>query len=89
MFVCTTVDIKSTKPKTVKGGGVRQRMSSLFPVYTSRPVITRYKWNDLQYMIKFIPSDTHAFYDRILCEEENRRQVARKHKSTESVKTRR
>ncbi|GBM10305.1 hypothetical protein AVEN_50018-1 [Araneus ventricosus] len=50
-----------------------------FPrLYTSRPAIPRDKWTDLQSMKKFIPSDTHAFYDSIPCEEESRRQVARK-----------
>ncbi|GBN73746.1 hypothetical protein AVEN_170742-1 [Araneus ventricosus] len=36
MFVCSTVDIKSTKCKTMKGDGMRQRMSSLFPVSSLR-----------------------------------------------------
>ncbi|GBN43908.1 hypothetical protein AVEN_156212-1 [Araneus ventricosus] len=49
MFVCSTVDIKSTNRKTVKG------------------------------------DDTHEFYNGILCEEESRRQVARKCKNTEHI----
>ncbi|GBN91823.1 hypothetical protein AVEN_81639-1 [Araneus ventricosus] len=54
-------------------------------LYTSRSAIFRNKWTDLQSMKKFIPSDTHAFYDNISCEEESRGQVARKRKHTEHV----
>ncbi|GBM90289.1 hypothetical protein AVEN_90908-1 [Araneus ventricosus] len=54
-------------------------------LYTSRSAILRDKWTDLQSMKKFIPSDKHAFYDSIPCEEESRRQVARKRKNTERV----
>ncbi|GBO23704.1 hypothetical protein AVEN_253393-1 [Araneus ventricosus] len=36
-------------------------------------------------MMEFIPSDTRAFCDIILCEEERRRQVARKRKNTEHI----
>ncbi|GBM68430.1 hypothetical protein AVEN_211466-1 [Araneus ventricosus] len=80
MFVCSTVVIKSTNQKTVKGDGMRQRKSPSDRkcLYTSRLEITRDKWTDLQYMMKFIPSDTHEFYDTIPSEEESRRQVARK-----------
>ncbi|GBO23703.1 hypothetical protein AVEN_253392-1 [Araneus ventricosus] len=36
MFACSTVDIKSTKRKTVKGDDMRQKMSSLFHASTLR-----------------------------------------------------
>ncbi|GBM70679.1 hypothetical protein AVEN_270786-1 [Araneus ventricosus] len=36
IVVCRTVDIKSTKQKTVNVDGRRQRMSSLFPISTLR-----------------------------------------------------
>ncbi|GBL73527.1 hypothetical protein AVEN_159512-1 [Araneus ventricosus] len=81
----SSVDIKSTKRKTVKGDDMRQRMSSLFHDSTLRDQITCDKWTDLQYIMKFRPSDTHAFYDSIPCEEQSRRQVVRKGKSTEST----
>ncbi|GBM52530.1 hypothetical protein AVEN_230562-1 [Araneus ventricosus] len=35
--------------------------------------------------MKFIPSDTHAFYDSIPCEEESRSQVERRRKNTELI----
>ncbi|GBL81694.1 hypothetical protein AVEN_93474-1 [Araneus ventricosus] len=54
-------------------------------LYTSRPAIPRDKWTNLQSMKIFMPSDTHAFYDSIPCEEKSCRKVARKRKNTECV----
>ncbi|GBM78022.1 hypothetical protein AVEN_13037-1 [Araneus ventricosus] len=86
MFACSTEDIKSTKPKTMKGDKYETENVFAFPrLYTSRPAITCNKWTDLQYLMEFIPSDTHAFYDIILFEEESRRQVASKRKNDEHV----
>lgn len=49
-----------------------------FPnLYTSRAKIPLDKWNDLQFLKRMMPFDTHSFYDNIPCEDKSRKLLKR------------
>ncbi|KAF6209805.1 hypothetical protein GE061_015555 [Apolygus lucorum] len=50
-------------------------------LFSNRLPIPRDKWNDLQALKQFLPSDTHSFYDQLPHEEESQRQTKRCHKT--------
>ncbi|KAL4126158.1 hypothetical protein QTP88_010384 [Uroleucon formosanum] len=60
-----------TRPKNVT------QYNSFPNLYQSRPKIPKDKWTDLQSLKAFMPSDTHAFYDSLICEDESQRTLKR------------
>ncbi|KAF0715859.1 Uncharacterized protein FWK35_00033945, partial [Aphis craccivora] len=56
----------STRPKHVT------KFNSFPKLYESRPTIPKDKWTDLQSLKAFMPSDTHTFYDNLICEDESK-----------------
>jgi hypothetical protein len=65
------LQLLSTRPKHVT------KFNSFPKLYESRPTISKDKWNDLQSLKAFMPSDTHAFYDNLICEGESKRTLKR------------
>lgn len=60
-----------TSPKNVT------QYNSFLNLYQLRPKIPKDKWTDLQSLKAFLPSDTHAFYDSLICEDESQRTLKR------------
>lgn len=49
-----------------------------FPkLYQTRPKVSKDKCNDLQSLKTFMPSETHAFYDSLICEDKSKRTLKR------------
>jgi len=59
------LQLLSTRPKHVIN------FNSFPKLYKSRPKIPKDKWSDIQLLKAFMLSDTHAFYDSLICEDEN------------------
>jgi len=60
-----------------------QTISSFPNLYTSEAKIPFDKWNDLQFLKRMMPSDTHSFYDNIPCKNESRRMLKRQQQNIE------
>ncbi|KAG8175839.1 hypothetical protein JTE90_013389 [Oedothorax gibbosus] len=53
---------------------ITRSISSFPALFETRPIISKDKFNDLQWLKKMLPADARHFYDNIPCEEESRRQ---------------
>lgn len=61
-------------------------IASFPPLLESRPRIPKDKYDDLQWLKRMLPIDTHSFYASIPCEDESRREARQQHKIKKNKK---